>query len=53
MKVTVYNYREFDEKEHFERFSKEYGLTLVTCPDAPNLENAELARGSDCVNIIK
>lgn len=52
MKVAVYNLRPFDEKEWFEAYSSQLGLTLVTCPDAPCPENAELARGCTCVDII-
>lgn len=52
MKVTVYNCRPFDEKALFEKYAKEFSLELVLCPDAPNLENAELARGSGCIDII-
>lgn len=52
MKVTVYNYREFDEKIWFDKYSKELSIELVICKDAPNLQNAELARGSECINII-
>ena len=28
MKIFVYNYREFDEAEYFEKFSKEYHVEL-------------------------
>lgn len=52
MKVTVYNCREFDEKEWFLRYGKELGLELVLCPDAPNMDNIALAKGSECVDII-
>lgn len=52
MKVAVYNLRPFDEKEWFEKYSEELGLALVTCPDAPDLANAALARGCSCVDII-
>ncbi len=52
MKVTVYNCRSFDEKELFEQYGKELGIELVLCPDAPNKENASLARGSECIDII-
>lgn len=52
MKVTVYNCRPFDEKEMFEKFAEELGLELVLCPDAPNAENAALAKGSECIDII-
>ncbi|MBO5207756.1 MAG: lactate dehydrogenase [Lachnospiraceae bacterium] len=52
MKVTVYNCREFDEKELFLRYEKELGIELVLCADAPTLENAHLTKGSECVDII-
>lgn len=52
MKVTVYNCREFDEKELFLRYEKELGIELVLCPDAPDKENAVLAKGSQCIDII-
>lgn len=52
MKVTVYNCRAFDEKELFLKYAGELGMELVLCPDAPNQENAALAKGSECVNII-
>lgn len=52
MKVTVYNCRPFDERDMFERFGKELDIELVLCPDAPNAENAALAKGSECIDII-
>lgn len=52
MRVTVYNCREFDEKELFLRYEKELGMELVLCPEAPSLDNIPLAKGSACVNII-
>ncbi len=52
MKVTVYNCREFDEKELFLAYGKELGMELILCPDAPDLENINLAKGSECVDII-
>lgn len=52
MRVTVYNCREFDEKELFLRYEKELGIELILCADAPTLENANLTKGSECVDII-
>lgn len=52
MKVTVYNCREFDEKEMFIKYGEELGMELVLCADAPNMENIALAKGSECVDII-
>lgn len=52
IKVTVYNVRAFDEKEMFIRYGSKLGLELIFCPDAPNMENASLAIGSECINIL-
>lgn len=52
MRVTVYNCREFDEKELFLRYEKELGMELALCADAPTLDNISLAKGSECVDII-
>lgn len=52
MRVTVYSCRAFDEKAIFERFGKELGIELVLCPDAPDGENAALAKGSECIDIL-
>ena len=52
MKVTVYNCREFDEKELFEEYGIELKIELVLCPDAPNKENAALAKGGECIDIL-
>ena len=48
-KITVYNYREFDEKVWFDKYAKELGFELVCCNDAPSIENAYLVEGSQCV----
>lgn len=52
MKVFVYNYRDFDEAEHFTRFSREMNIELGICRETPSLENAELARGYEAISII-
>jgi len=52
MKVVVYNCREFDEKELFEKYGRELGIELALCPDAPDKENAVLAMGAECIDII-
>lgn len=52
MKVVVYNCREFDEKALFEKYGRELGIELVLCPDAPDEENAALAKGAECIDII-
>lgn len=52
MRVTVYNCRSFDEKELFEKYGKKLEVELVLCPDAPDKENAILAKGSECIDIL-
>lgn len=52
MKIFVYNYREFDEAEYFQKFSKELGVELGICTDPPTLENAHLAEGYEYISII-
>lgn len=52
MKVFVYNYREFDEAQWFEHFSREYGIELGICTDAPDMNNAVLAEGYEYISTI-
>ncbi len=52
MKLFVYNYRDFDEAEFFTRYSREYGIELGICREAPTPENAGLAKGYGSVSII-
>jgi D-lactate dehydrogenase len=51
-KMLVYNMREFDEGAFFEKYAAEYGIELVICRKSPTLENADLAKGCQYVNII-
>ena len=52
MQVTVYNCREFDEKDLFLEYAKELGIELVLCADAPDLNNVLLCKGSRCADVI-
>lgn len=52
MKITVYSCRSFDEKELFEKYGNKLGIELVLCPDGPDKENAYLAKGSECIDIL-
>lgn len=52
MKLFVYSYRTFDEAFFFEKFSKEYGIELGICREAPTLQNAYLAKGYDYISVI-
>lgn len=52
MQVTVFNCRSFDEKDLFIEYAAKLGLELVLCPDAPDLNNVSLCKGSRCVDVI-
>ena len=52
MKVTVYSCRPFDEKGLFEKYGRELGIELALCQEAPDKDNAALAKGSECINIL-
>ena len=52
-KIAVFNLRQFDEAEWFERFGRELGLAISGCPDAPDMENiARVTEGCECADII-
>lgn len=51
MKILAYSYRD-DEKMYFQEFGKKYNVEVVLCDDAPCMENAELARGFQCISIV-
>lgn len=52
LKIAVYNYRDFDEAAFFEKFAKQYGAEIVICREAPNPENARLAKDCAGVSVI-
>ena len=52
MKIAAYNYRDFDEKHFFEKFSKQYQVEIVPIREKPTVENARLAEGCDGVSVI-
>ena len=50
-KVAVFNLREFDEAEWFEKYAGDLGLELSTCPDAPDMDNiASVTEGCECAD---
>lgn len=52
-KIAVFNLRDFDEAEWFEKYSREMELEIAGCPDAPDMNNiAAVAQGCECVDII-
>lgn len=52
MKILVYSFRAFDEKEYFDSLCAREGFEYATCEDYPSLENAHLASGCDAISII-
>lgn len=50
MKIFAYALREFDEKEFFEQFSKEFHCEYGYTTEYPSPENVELARGYDAIS---
>lgn len=50
MKIFVYCFREFDEKEFFDEFAEKYGVEYDYSNEYPGYENAELARGYDAIS---
>ena len=51
MRVAVYDFRE-DEKDYFERFSREYGQEIVPLKATPYMDTVHLADGCDALSII-
>lgn len=50
MKIFAYAMREFDEKDFFEKYSKELGCEYGYTTEYPSPENVELARGYDAIS---
>lgn len=51
-KMTVYNYRDFDEGFYFKKYSEKFGIEINPVSLTPDLNTAEAARGSSFVNVI-
>ncbi|MFV0413990.1 MAG: D-isomer specific 2-hydroxyacid dehydrogenase family protein [Oscillospiraceae bacterium] len=52
MKMFVYNYREYDEKEYFEEYVKEFNVEISFSTLSPSLETAVLCKGCRFVSVI-
>lgn len=52
MRIFVYSMREYDELIFFEKFCSQYGVEFSYTTQTPCLENAELAKGYDVIDII-
>ncbi len=50
MKIFVYCFREFDEKEFFDVFAEKYGIEYGYTAEYPDYDNAVLAKGYDAVS---
>lgn len=50
MKIFAYALREFDEKEFFDQFSKEFNCEYGYTTEYPCPDNVELARGYDAIS---
>ncbi|MBO5458626.1 MAG: lactate dehydrogenase [Lachnospira sp.] len=52
MRIFVYSMREYDELAFFEKFCSQYGVEFGYTTQTPCLENTELAKGYDVIDII-
>ena len=52
MRIFVYSMREYDELIFFEKFCSQYGVEFGYTTQTPCLENTELAKGYDVIDII-
>ncbi len=51
MKIFIYSFREFDEKEIFDELKEKYGFEYGFSAEYPSLENAFLAKGYDAISM--
>lgn len=51
-RMTVYNYRDFDEGKYFRKYSAEYGIEINPLPFTPDLSTVKLSEDSSFVNVI-
>ncbi len=52
IRCFVYDYREFDEKDFFQQYSKELGIEIGYTLDHLTPDNVDLAEGYDSITII-
>ena len=52
MKIFVYDYREHDEKQFFEKYTKEMGMEMHYTLEHLSPENVDLAKGCEFVSIF-
>lgn len=51
MKLFFYQFRDYEELEFCEKYSKAYGIEYGTTPLYPSVETADLCRGYDAVSV--
>ena len=51
MKLFLYSFREFDEKDIFDALKEKYGFEYGFSAEYPSLENAALAKGYDAISM--
>ncbi|MCD8195717.1 MAG: D-isomer specific 2-hydroxyacid dehydrogenase family protein [Lachnospiraceae bacterium] len=51
MKIIAYEIRD-DEREHFDRYAREFGAELILTEQIPTVENASMAVGCEGVTIL-
>ena len=52
MKMFVYGLREYDERQFFDKFSRQYQVEFKSTGEKPTLENTDLAAGFDAISIL-
>lgn len=52
MKMFVFSMRTFDELPCFEKYCPQYGIEYDYTTETPCMDNLELAKGYDVVNVI-
>ena len=52
MKIFVYSMREYDEKAFFDKYCVQYGVEYAYTTQTPSLENVDMCKGYDVVDII-
>ena len=50
MKLFVYCFRDFDERQHFDALTREAGIDYSASPDYPTAETAHLAAGCEAIS---
>lgn len=52
MKLFVYGFRPYDEADAFRHYAEKFHVTIDYTTQQPNMDNAVLAEGYDCISIV-